>query len=791
MFTICPGSISITGVTTGGGDEGKGGPRISTVVSKVPVAELDVEEDKEEEKKEEKKIIKKERVEKQRIIGCGEWEICEANYDLSYADRGVNLIGYRNRECMLDDGSVISQREVCNPTASINIEKVDDGHLKIIDERTKKPAAEIKLADKGSELNIDLFLDEPGVLFEEPLPKIEKVFVKGGIVTLDRTEEDITTIKLKGVEVSTEFPVDIEDGRFIVEVDGFKQEIDVFPDEAVEKVKGVLGENADVELVEINGDPTYIGTIEKEGSFFGIGIDVDWETQIDTTTGEIIGEPTGPWWGFIITDYPTEFCGNGIIESLEQCDDANTIGEDGCSSSCAIEPVMPEPPVDECFITCCGIDLPDPTCQCKGPETCIPSQAFCNEDSCTIFTSRDCSGGIDCQLEEELPELEPDVCSVEEFNEGCSVECRPGSPIPIPEPEPEPEPEPGPGPECTSDLDCPISCTGCIDTEGITGVSGLCRDYCFGGCNNNGVCSTMARSPEVCSCDDSVDSGSGCFYGDSECIGGQLCKTKCCPDGNNIRCNPECVSDPSCSAGITGAVVSPGSPDSIVLPPGYPDYPADGQDNDDLVCECVCAPDEPPACSEGSSCMADEACRQNEGTILGYGCGDPNTNYYFPQVCCELPSEPPIEPIEPPVDECSCLLKADCDYKVKNEGWTLGEICDPSPGSYTCCPPAEPPTPECTANSDCDDENMCNGKELCRDGQCQAGLPLDCNDDDVCTSDGCDSASGCFNNEIISCGAECTTNSDCDDDNVCNGDEQCVDGSIGGSEGNSQQTCGK
>ena len=34
---------------------------------------------------------------------------------------------------------------------------------------------------------------------------------------------------------------------------------------------------------------------------------------------------------------PSTACGNSILESLEQCDDGNTIDGDGCSSTCQIE----------------------------------------------------------------------------------------------------------------------------------------------------------------------------------------------------------------------------------------------------------------------------------------------------------------------------------------------------------------------------------------------------------------------------------------------------------------------
>ena len=61
----------------------------------------------------------------------------------------------------------------------------------------------------------------------------------------------------------------------------------------------------------------------------------------------------------------------------------------------------------------------------------------------------------------------------------------------------------------------------------------------------------------------------------------------------------------------------------------------------------------------------------------------------------------------------------------------------------------------------CDDGNRCNGSETCnRDiGECIPGSPLDCVDDDACTVDSCDPATGC-EYEAVSC----------DDGNVCTDD---------------------
>lgn len=41
---------------------------------------------------------------------------------------------------------------------------------------------------------------------------------------------------------------------------------------------------------------------------------------------------------------PTPVCGNGKIETGEECDDGNVINGDGCSSTCSIETVTPPAP---------------------------------------------------------------------------------------------------------------------------------------------------------------------------------------------------------------------------------------------------------------------------------------------------------------------------------------------------------------------------------------------------------------------------------------------------------------
>jgi len=70
--------------------------------------------------------------------------------------------------------------------------------------------------------------------------------------------------------------------------------------------------------------------------------------------------------------------------------------------------------------------------------------------------------------------------------------------------------------------------------------------------------------------------------------------------------------------------------------------------------------------------------------------------------------------------------------------------------------------PPCTANSQCNDGNLCNGEETCQlaTGTCSAGTPLVCSDGISCTDDSCVPASGC---QFVDNGA-------CNDVNACTND---------------------
>ncbi len=81
----------------------------------------------------------------------------------------------------------------------------------------------------------------------------------------------------------------------------------------------------------------------------------------------------------------------------------------------------------------------------------------------------------------------------------------------------------------------------------------------------------------------------------------------------------------------------------------------------------------------------------------------------------------------------------------------------------------------CASDVDCDDGNLCTGKETCQAGQCVAGKPVVCAAEDPCLEAGCDAKTG---------GCKTTPRPDgeaCDDRQFCTVDDRCKAGKCAGS----------
>src|SRR5204863_289082 len=101
---------------------------------------------------------------------------------------------------------------------------------------------------------------------------------------------------------------------------------------------------------------------------------------------------------------------------------------------------------------------------------------------------------------------------------------------------------------------------------------------------------------------------------------------------------------------------------------------------------------------------------------------------------------------------------------------TLPNCNDNNPCTTDTCDPVQGCQHAAVANGiSCSDGSVCNGAETCQAGTCAAGTALNCNDGNPCTSDICDPVAGCQHQTL-------PDNAACSDGNACNGAETCQAG---------------
>ncbi len=97
-----------------------------------------------------------------------------------------------------------------------------------------------------------------------------------------------------------------------------------------------------------------------------------------------------------------------------------------------------------------------------------------------------------------------------------------------------------------------------------------------------------------------------------------------------------------------------------------------------------------------------------------------------------------------------------------------GDVDDDNPCTDDACDPATGVITRTNNTNTCDDATVCNGREVCGGGTCNAGTPLVVDDGNPCTTDSaCDPVTGVTRTN--------NTNT-CDDATVCNGREVCGGG---------------
>jgi len=200
------------------------------------------------------------------------------------------------------------------------------------------------------------------------------------------------------------------------------------------------------------------------------------------------------------------------------------------------------------------------------------------------------------------------------------------------------------------------------------------------------------------------------------------------------------------------------------------------------TCTFTCSTD--AACDDGAACNGDETCGASSHVCE---LGSPPT----PGTACS--SDTVSDGVCGDVGEGPRCLSAGCGNGVAE----AGEACDDGndvggDGCEADC------TFSCTADTDCDDGNVCTGTETCDTAThvCAGTAPLDCTAPSACQDSRCDPVDGCLFTLIDGDGdghaAEslgmCGTDCDDMDDTVFEGAEELCDGQDNNCDGMSDET---
>ena len=333
------------------------------------------------------------------------------------------------------------------------------------------------------------------------------------------------------------------------------------------------------------------------------------------------------------------------------------------------------------------------------------------------------------------------------------------------------------GNPCTVDQCDPVD--GCVSSASANGTPCDDPDPCrLGGSCSGGICGGGVATCDdgvVCTVDTCTADG-GCLHGtdDQACATGNLCVLRqchplqgCvdlalidCDDGN--ACNGKETCDPlsgACKPGFSSgcpaedgnvcngiAVCNPETGGCEVLPPPVCPENCLGQ----WVCDqqLGCVPPDTGPCDDDNQNLCDgyKQCDAETGTckVVALVCEQGELDLCVGIRQCD----PDLGCVVVPSGKADCCgTDADCGDSPCFPAKCEAGVCQPQPAAV------------------CDDDNVCNGQEIC-DGEmgCQPGTPLDCDDGNPCNGlTGCDPKTGCLPSAPVQCS----------DGNLCNGQESC------------------
>ena len=435
----------------------------------------------------------------------------------------------------------------------------------------------------------------------------------------------------------------------------------------------------------------------------------------------------------------------------------------------------------------------DDTCQQGACEAGAPKDCA-DTNGCTTDT---CSAGTCQHADNTLPCSDSNVCTL---GDACSGGvCLPGATT-----------------DCSDDNVCTTdSCDGVLGCQNVDADGATCNDgnactagdACSGGacvvltvvdCSDDNPCTDNACAP-ASGCVALANSAT-CTDNDA-CTLGDVCAQSLCASGAAPDCDDKnpCTSD-ACAAG-TGCthIANPAASCSDDNACTLGDACQDG----------ACLPGELTACSDGNPCTTDDClvlsgcenlalpapCNDGNACTIGDICKNGGCAHTF-ALLCDDGNPCTTDSCEP---SSGCVFAPNTLPCTDYNNCTTGDVCSGGvckPSAPSVCDDSNPCTTEscdpvsgCTKvnnTAPCTDGSVCTVGDVCAAGACQPGSALVCNDSNPCTTDTCESGSGCtFANNTLPCndGSLCTykdvcgdglclpgAQTACDDGNACTTD---------------------
>jgi hypothetical protein len=409
-----------------------------------------------------------------------------------------------------------------------------------------------------------------------------------------------------------------------------------------------------------------------------------------------------------------DVCADGECIAFEiLCDDSNPCTEDVCVGD------------EGCVFT------PTDGAACDDGEVCTEGDV-CDMDQCVPGTNAcDCEEDLDC-ADSEDGNLCNGILVCQE--NACVID---------------------PGSVVTCDTSADTACTKnqCNPTSGeceltLSQNGSVCEDDLL--CTEYSVCQDGECIGELKDCDDDnpctddvcLNQQGGCVYQDN---------TASCNDGNSCTQNDFCQ-DGAC---VGAAILC--DDDNICT-----------ADSCNPLSGCLFEPTA-AACDDGDACTEDDACQQGECSGKPVLCDDDNVctdDSCDPATgCVAYPNEDPCDDDDPCTDGDFCA-GAECN------GGPPTNCDDANSCTEDLCSKADGCINNTLSGVACDDGNPCTSGDICDDGECVYEKPTECDDFNPCTANSCDPQTGCLADPI--------SGTQCNDENACTVDDICTAGECSG-----------